>query len=77
MGEIPTGDYSNADMAANYIGMKFYINVTEPVMLRGRRMAPMVVRDGDFFRLRPEVPPETGYFAQIVSDQHDEVLEPI
>lgn len=74
VGGIPTGIYSNADMAANYSGLKYYINVTEPVVIRGQVQPPMVVFDGQQFQLQPHVEPE--YFAMFVSRHWDEVLNP-
>ena len=37
-----TGVYSNADLAANYAGMKFYLNLTRPVQL-GRWTSPQIL----------------------------------
>ncbi len=74
VGGVPTGIYSNADMAANYSGLKFYLNVTEPVAIRGRVQPPMVVFDGEQFQLQAHVQPE--YFANFVSRHWDEVLNP-
>lgn len=74
VGGIPTGIYSNADMAANYVGLKYYINVTEPITLRGELRRPMVVWDGEHWRLQPHVRPQ--YFAMFMSRHFDEVLNP-
>jgi hypothetical protein len=74
VGGIPAGIYSNADMAANYVGLLFYINVTEPVKIAGETRPPMVVREGDHWKLQPHVQP--GYFAMFVSPHFDEVLNP-
>jgi hypothetical protein len=76
VGYIPSGVYSNADMAANYVGMKYYLNVTEPVRLKGRVYPPMVVREGDFWRIQPHVRPGNGYFSLFVSPHFDEVFNP-
>ena len=74
VGGLPTGIYSNADMSANYAGLKYYINVTEPVVIRGQVQPPMVVFDGQQFQLQPHVQPE--YFAMFISRHWDEVLNP-
>src|SRR6476661_8091923 len=37
------GVYSNADLAANYAGFKFFLNLTRPVLINGRRLEPMLV----------------------------------
>ena len=41
-----TGVYSNADLAANYAGLKFYLNLTRPVRVGGAALPPLLVRDG-------------------------------
>ena len=74
VGGIPTGIYSSADMAANYSGLKFYLNVTEPVAIAGQVRPPMVVFDGEHFQIQPHVRPE--YFAIFLSRHWDEVLNP-
>ncbi|MGE5609371.1 MAG: hypothetical protein ACM359_08960 [Bacillota bacterium] len=35
--------FSNADLAANYAGLKFYINLTHPITLGGVRYEPILV----------------------------------
>ena len=76
VGGVPTGIYSNADMVANYVGLKYYINVTEPVRLKGVRMPPMVVRSGDGWQVQSHVRPESGFFTLFISPHFDEVLNP-
>ena len=44
-GELTTGVYSNADLAANLAGLKFYLNLTRPVRVGGETLAPLLVRD--------------------------------
>jgi len=76
LGGIPTGIYSNADMAADYLGLKFYLNLREPVKLEGKMVPPMLVYRGGQLWLREDVRPESGYFARFVSPHMDEVLNP-
>lgn len=46
-GELPTGVFSNSDLAANYAGFKFYRNLTEAMMVGDSQIAPVLeVRDG-------------------------------
>ncbi len=75
-GAISTGIYSNADMAANYVGTKFYINLTEPVHVNGRLLQPMLQRVNNQWVIDPEVETEPNYFAQFVCDHFDEALNP-
>ena len=44
-GEALIGVYSNADLAANYAGLKFYLNLTRPVFIGARQLPPLLVRD--------------------------------
>ncbi len=76
VGYLPTGIYSNADMASNYVGLKFFVNLTDPVRLKGRRCPPMLVREGNFWRIQPHVRPDGPFFAMFISDHLDEVLNP-
>ena len=76
IGMIPTGVYSNGDMAANYVGMKFFTNLTRPIQLNGCEHPSMLVRDGDLWKLRPHVTADGPVFASFVSEHFDEVLNP-
>lgn len=76
LGVLATGVYSNADLVANYTGFKFLLNLTEPVMLKGRTVPPLVVREGVFWRLDERVRPESGWFGDFVSDHWNEALNP-
>jgi hypothetical protein len=75
-GRLGTGVYSNGDMAANYLGFKFYLNVTEPVMLEGREQPPLLVRCGVFWRLNDPVRPRSGWFRHFISNHWNEALNP-
>lgn len=76
LGFAATGVYSNADLCANYMGFKFFRNLTEPVTLKGKEAAPMVVRVGQFWRLNTYVRPESGWFGAFVSDHWNEAFNP-
>lgn len=76
LGFFATGVYSNADLAANYAGFKFYLNLTEPVQVKGREVEPLVVRCGVYWRLSTRVRPESGWFGDFVSDHWNEALNP-
>jgi hypothetical protein len=75
-GRLGTGVYSNADMAANYAGFKFFLNLTEPVMLAGTERQPLLVRCGAFWRLNDQVRPRSGWFRPFISDHWNEALNP-
>jgi hypothetical protein len=68
--------YSNADLCSNFMGFKFLLNLTEPVILKGERRAPLVVRCGVFWRVNDQVRPRSGWFGAFVSDHWNEALNP-
>ncbi len=76
LGYIPSGIFSNADLAANYSGFKFYRNLTEPVEMVDGVHEPLVVRKGPHWRLNLNVRPESGWFGAFVSDHWNEALNP-
>ena len=75
-GTLSTGVYSNADLAVNHIGFKFFLNLTEEVVLNGRAQEPLVVRCGVFWRINRQVYLRSGWFAGFVSDHWNEALNP-
>ncbi|MCC7192573.1 MAG: hypothetical protein IT444_07300 [Phycisphaeraceae bacterium] len=76
IGNIAAGVYSNADLAANYIGMKFYFNLTQRVRLHGKIQQPLLVRDGEYWRLNDYVKPDAPIFKPFVSEHFNEALNP-
>ncbi|HNQ23548.1 MAG TPA: ankyrin repeat domain-containing protein [Phycisphaerae bacterium] len=76
LGRFTTGVRSNADLAANYAGMKFFLNLTETVRVRGRMQPPMLVREGPCWRLNDHVHPASDFFTVFVTDHWDEALNP-
>lgn len=75
-GTLTTGIFSNADMAANNAGFKFFLNLTEPVRLLGQPREPLVVRCGVFWRVNDQVRPQSGWFGAFISDHWNEALNP-
>jgi len=76
LGMFTTAVWSNADLAANYVGLKFFINLTESVSVRGEQQPPLMVRDGMYWRLNDHVHPDSEFFAVFVTDHWDEALNP-
>jgi hypothetical protein len=76
LGLLTTGVRSNADLAANCMGLKFYLNLTEPVRLRGEARPPLLVREGSFWRLNDHVRLNSDFFSAFVSPHWDEALNP-
>jgi len=76
LGYVTAGSYSNADLAANFVGLKFYLNLTAETRLKGRMQPPMVRRDGDFWKLSPHVRRDSRFFEVFISDHFNEALNP-
>ena len=75
LGYLTAGSYSNGDMSANFLGMQFYRNLTEPIMFKGQVHKPMLVRDGQYWRIAPEINRDT-FFSMFIDDHLDEALNP-
>jgi ankyrin repeat protein len=76
VGYLSAGAYSNADMVSNYLGFKFYQNLTEPVMLNGHMRDPMLVRDGPYWKLAPFVRRDSDFFTAFFSQHYNEAMNP-
>ena len=76
LGMFTTGVRSNADLAANYAGFKFFRNLTEETRIRGELQPPLLVRDGVYWRLNDHVHPHSDFFTIFVTDHWDEALNP-
>jgi Ankyrin repeats (3 copies)/Ankyrin repeat len=76
LGSVSTGIYSNADLAADYSGLKFYRNLTEPVRMGEVQLPPMLVRDGPYWRLDARVRPGSDFFAAFITPHFNEALNP-
>jgi hypothetical protein len=76
LGGMTTGIRSNADLAANYVGFKFYRNLTEAEMLKGKMRPPMLVRNGEYWKLNDHVRPDSDFFSVFISDHFNEALNP-
>jgi hypothetical protein len=76
IGFVATGVHSNADLASNYMGFKFYRNLTEPVMLQGREHPPLLVLVGGYWKLNTHVRPDSDFMAPFFSDHWNEALNP-
>jgi len=74
LGMWTTGIRSNADLAADYAGLQFYRNLTEEVRIGRRSLPPMLVRDGEFWRVRIE--PDSDFFTAFVTPHWNEALNP-
>lgn len=76
VGYLSAGAYSNADMAANYLGFLFYKNLTDAVHLKGELRPPMLLRDGPYWRIAPHVARDSDFFSWFFDDRYNEALNP-
>lgn len=76
VGLVSTGVESNADLVANFMGFRFYQNLTEPVRLKGREVPPLLVIVGEYWRLNTQVRPDADFLEPFFSDHWNEALNP-
>jgi ankyrin repeat protein len=74
LGMWTTGIRSNGDLAADYAGLRFYRNLTEEVRIGRRIMPPMLVREGELWRVRIE--PDSDFFTAFITPHWNETLNP-
>jgi len=75
-GILVSGVYSNADLFANYSGMKFYQNLTSEISLGGRALPPvLVLRDGKWMMNENEQI-KADLMKPFIADQLNEALNP-
>jgi hypothetical protein len=74
-GTLASGVYSNADLAANYAGMKFYLNLRQTVRIGEHLLPPLFERSPQGWRLRPGMEP-TRILEPFLSNHLDESLNP-
>lgn len=73
-GEAMEGIFSNGDLASNYAGLKFYINLTEPVTIAGRTRPPILLRDNDRWQINPAA--GSNFMRVFVTDHWNEAMNP-
>lgn len=76
LGMLTTGIRSNADLAANYAGLKFYRNLTETVRIGNKVLPPMLVHEGLYWRLDEHVRDQPDFFAAFITPHLNEALNP-
>ena len=76
LGMVTTGIRSNADLAANYAGLKFYRNLTETVRIGDNVLTPMLVRQGPYWALSTRVRSQPDFFAAFITPHWNEALDP-
>ncbi len=76
LGGVTTGIRSNADLAADYAGLKFYRNLTESVRIGETVLPPMLEKEGVYWRLGRRVRPGSDFFAVFITPHFNEALNP-
>jgi hypothetical protein len=74
-GTLVSGIYSNADLAANYAGLKFYVNLRQPVRIGDRVRPPLLESSPGGWRFRAGVDRDRLLQA-FLSDHLDESMNP-
>jgi hypothetical protein len=74
-GTLVSGVYSNGDLAANFAGMKFYLNLRHAVRIGDRVIEPLLERTAEGWRLRRGVDPD-HLLEPYLSNHLDESLNP-
>ncbi len=74
-GTLASGVYSNADLAANYAGLKFYLNLRQSVTIGERELPPLFERTPEGWRLRPGIDRDR-LLEPFLSNHLDESLNP-
>ena len=74
LGLASTGIRSNGDLAANYAGLLFYRNLSEPVRIGDRIRPPLLLRDGDHWQVLAQ--PDGDFFTAYITPHWNEVLNP-
>jgi hypothetical protein len=74
-GTLVSGIYSNGDLAANYAGMKFYVNLRQPVQIGEQVWPPLLERSPEGWRFRSGV--DRDHVLQpFLSNHLDESMNP-
>jgi hypothetical protein len=75
-GTLVSGVYSNADMSANFVGMKFYQGLTNEIKVGNKTRPPIfVLRDGVWkFNEKADLP--EILIKPFMTDHHNEALNP-
>lgn len=75
-GNLVSGVYSNADLAANFAGLKFYQNLTRPINIGGETKLPLIVLENGFWKFNGAVDLKDNLLKPFVSDHLNEALNP-
>jgi hypothetical protein len=75
-GKLVSGVYSNADLAANYAGLKFYQNLTAQVIIGERVKLPLVILENGFWKFNENVELSENLLKPFLTAHLSEALNP-
>lgn len=75
-GNLVSGVYSNADLAANYAGLKFYQNLTQPINVGAEVKPPLVVFENGVWKFNENVELSENLLKPFVTAHLSEALNP-
>lgn len=73
-GLLMVGVYSNGDLAANYAGLKLYLNLTRPVAIGGRTLPPILIKRDDLWEINPAA--GRDWLRPFITEHFNEALNP-
>lgn len=75
-GNLVSGVYSNADLAANFAGLKFYQNLTGQINIGAEVKAPLVVLENGLWKFNENVDRSENLLKPFVTAHLNEALNP-
>ena len=75
-GMLVSGVYSNADLFANYAGMKFYQGLTKELTIGGRTRPAIVVLNDGRWSINDRIDLKAELLRPFIADQMNEALNP-
>ena len=75
-GNLISGVYSNADLAANYAGLKFYLNLTREIVIGEALRPPLVVPENGAWKFNENVDLAESLLKPFISEHLNEALNP-
>jgi hypothetical protein len=68
------GVYSNGDLAGNFAGLKFYLNLTRPITINGELLPPILVVRNDQWEINKQA--GSVFLKPFITDRLNEALNP-
>jgi hypothetical protein len=75
-GTLVSGTYSNADLAANYAGLRFYLGLTREVSVGGRLRPALFQQSEGFWRFNDNAELSEGFLRPYISRHFNEAYNP-